>query len=88
MLAESGQCTVIRVPVFTSATVCRWSMTGNWRSGSTLIAISWRNPRAVTVTRPDVRSSTNGIAISVLSALPWAPRSGAAYASLEETRTE
>jgi len=44
------------------------------------------SPRVRISTLPRLPSSTNGIAITVLSALPWAPRVGDTYASRLDTR--
>ena len=73
------------MPIVSPIAVCSCVTISRELTVSTENLIVWRIPRAsmvVTPSAPDPRIC--GIAISVLSALPWAPRVGDTYASLDE----
>ena len=54
---------------------------------STEKVMMWSTPRALITTFPSSPSKTKGMATKVFRALPWAPLSGAMYASLDDTLT-
>jgi hypothetical protein len=65
-----------------------WSITGSWRSWSTLNVIMCRSFPVSTTLDPDLPCNANGIDSNVFRALPCAPRVGLTYTSRELTRYE